>query len=173
MNPRPVRPYANAYVAGVGLGLVLLGAFVAAGHGLGASGAFASVAAATVRAVSPATADANPYFRRYLAGGARPWTDWLVLELTGVVIGAWISARLAGRIAVVIEGGRGIGRASRLMLASSGGLAMGAGAVLARGCTSGQALSGGAVLGVGSWLFIAAAFASAYAAAPALKRVWR
>jgi hypothetical protein len=173
VRSRAARPYASAYVAGVGLGLVLLAAFVLAGRGLGASGAFASVAAATVRAVSPSTAASNPYFERYLANSASPWRDWLVFELAGAVIGAWISARLAGRIAIVVEGGRGVGRLTRLGLASSGGLAMGAGAVLARGCTSGQALSGGAVLSVGSWLFIVAAFAAAYAAAPALRRVWR
>jgi uncharacterized membrane protein YedE/YeeE len=49
---------------------------------------------------------------------------------------------------------------------------MGLGAVLARGCTSGQALTGGALLSVGSWLFIAAAFAAAYLAAPFLKKAW-
>ena len=42
---RVVRSYANPYVAGVGLGLVLLAAFVVMGRGLGASGAFASAAA--------------------------------------------------------------------------------------------------------------------------------
>ena len=38
-------PYMNPYVAGVGLGLVLLAAFVVMGRGLGASGAFASSSA--------------------------------------------------------------------------------------------------------------------------------
>ena len=50
---------------------------------------------------------------------------------------------------------------------------MGAGAVLARGCTSGLALTGGALLSAGSWLFIAAAFAGAYALAPLLRRSWQ
>jgi len=49
---------------------------------------------------------------------------------------------------------------------------MGAGAVLARGCTSGQALTGGALLSVGSWLFVVAAFAAAYATAFLVRRVW-
>jgi hypothetical protein len=50
---------------------------------------------------------------------------------------------------------------------------MGIGAKLARGCTSGQALTGGAMLSVGSWLFVAAAFAAGYAAAPLFKRSWK
>jgi hypothetical protein len=49
---------------------------------------------------------------------------------------------------------------------------MGVGAKLARGCTSGQALTGGALLSVGSWTFIAGAFAAAYVAAFLLRRLW-
>jgi hypothetical protein len=43
---------------------------------------------------------------------------------------------------------------------------------VARGCTSGQALTGGAMLSVGSWLFMIAVFAGAYAAAGLVKRQW-
>jgi uncharacterized membrane protein YedE/YeeE len=50
---------------------------------------------------------------------------------------------------------------------------MGIGAVLARGCTSGLGLTGGALLSVGSWLFIGAAFAAAYAVSPLLRKAWR
>ena len=39
------KPYWNPYIAGIGLGLVLLAAFVIMGRGLGASGAFSSAAA--------------------------------------------------------------------------------------------------------------------------------
>jgi uncharacterized membrane protein YedE/YeeE len=49
---------------------------------------------------------------------------------------------------------------------------MGVGAKFARGCTSGQALTGGALLSVGSWLFIVAAFAAGYLAAPLVRRAW-
>jgi hypothetical protein len=50
---------------------------------------------------------------------------------------------------------------------------MGVGARLARGCTSGQGLTGGSLLSVGSWIFIAAAFAAAYLVAPLVRREWR
>jgi hypothetical protein len=50
---------------------------------------------------------------------------------------------------------------------------MGLGAKLARGCTSGQALTGGALLSVGSWIFIAACFATGYVLAPMARRLWR
>jgi uncharacterized membrane protein YedE/YeeE len=50
---------------------------------------------------------------------------------------------------------------------------MGLGAVLARGCTSGLGLTGGALLSVGSWIFIAAAFAAGYAVSPLVKKAWQ
>jgi uncharacterized membrane protein YedE/YeeE len=166
------RPYADPYVAGTGLGLVLLAAFAIAGRGLGASGAFASSAAGVVAAASPARAAASPYFARYLSAGG-PWREWLLFELAGVALGGFLSALAAGRLRGEVERGPRIGRRPRLALAFGGGAVMGLGAVLARGCTSGLALTGGALLAAGSWLFMFSAFAAAYLLAPALKRAWR
>src|SRR5438105_5786301 len=101
---RAARPYANPYLAGVALGLVLLAAFVVMGRGLGASGAFASGAAGVVAAVAPERAHTNAYFTRYL-GGEGPWLDWLLIEIIGVAIGGFLSALVAGRIRVDVERG--------------------------------------------------------------------
>jgi uncharacterized membrane protein YedE/YeeE len=169
---RTPQPYADPYFAGVGLGLVLLGAFVIVGRGLGASGAFASTASAVATVVAPAQAAKSPYFARYRADGVPPWRDWLVVELLGVAIGGGLSAWLAGRMRRTVERGPRISRGARLGFALAGGATMGLGAVLARGCTSGQALTGGALLSLGSWVFILAAFAAAYAVAPLLRRLW-
>ena len=165
------RPYADPYLAGVGLGLVLLAAFVLVGRGLGASGAFATAAATLVDGVAPAAARANRFFAEHLdAGGLL--RDWLVVQVIGVVLGGFASAALAGRLRLAVDRGPRASVAQRLLLASGGGAVMGVGAVLARGCTSGQALTGGALLSVGSWLFVGGAFAAAYGAAWALRRVW-
>jgi uncharacterized membrane protein YedE/YeeE len=169
---RAPLPYANPYAAGVALGLVLLAAFVVMGRGLGASGAFASTAAGAVDAVSPERAQRSALLARYLAEGTPPWLDWLVVELVGVTLGGFASAALAGRLRVTVERGPRLSAPGRLLLAAAGGAVMGVGAVLARGCTSGQALTGGALLSAGSWLFMGAAFAAAFAAAPLLRRVW-
>ena len=59
--------YSDPYLSGVALGLVLLAAFLFAGRGLGASGAFAATATGAVAAIAPRYAAANPYFGRYLA----------------------------------------------------------------------------------------------------------
>jgi uncharacterized membrane protein YedE/YeeE len=143
------RRYADPYVAGTGLGLVLLASFVLAGRGLGASGAFTTVAAKVIDA---------PNLHR---------SEWLLLEIGGVIIGGFVSALLAGRVHWKVE------RPSRMSLAFAGGGVMGLGAVLARGCTSGLALTGGALLSVGGWVFMIAAFAGAYMLAPVVRRSWQ
>jgi len=165
------RPYADPYLAGVGLGLVLLASFGLTGRGLGASGAFATAAATSVQAVAPAAIAGNTYFTEHLGAGG-PLRDWLVVEIIGVIVGGFLSAALAGRLALRVERGEYISVAQRARTAVVGGLLMGGGAVLARGCTSGQALTGGALLSVGAWLFIGAAFAAAYLVAFVTRRSW-
>jgi len=173
MNRSP-KPYSDPYVAGVGLGAVLLGSYVLVGRGLGASGAFSSVVAAgaaltmgTERASSSAAM--SPYLTH---GFTSPLHDWLVLELLGAAVGGFLSAYFAGRLKVRMERGAHITSRSRLVWAVFGGVLMGFGAKLARGCTSGQALTGGALLSVGSWIFIATCFAAAYLLSPFAKRLW-
>jgi uncharacterized membrane protein YedE/YeeE len=153
---------------------VLLGAYVLVGRGLGASGAFASVATAAVSTVAPQHASQSAYYSRYLNDGAGgPLTDWLVLEIIGVVIGGFVSAWLAGRLQRTVDRGAGVTISSRLAFAALGGGIMGFGAVFARGCTSGQALTGGALLSVGSWVFLLTAFGAGYLVTPLLKGLWR
>jgi uncharacterized protein len=172
-------PYMNPYLAGVGIGGVLLAAFVVMGRGLGASGAFTSVTTAAVAVVAPEHAAGSAFYAPYLGDGVtippvvRPLRDWLVFEILGVLVGAWVSARLAGRIRAATERGPHVAASSRLWLALTGGIVMGLGAKLARGCTSGLGLTGGATLSVGSWIFVIAAFAAGYAVAPLVRRQWR
>ena len=162
------RPYADPYLTGVVLGLVLLAAFAVSGRGLGASGAFASVATAALDGIGLVPAD-DGFFTAHAGPLLR---DWLVVEMIGVLVGGFASAALAGRLRVAVERGPRAGVRTRLALAGAGGAVMGAGAVLARGCTSGQALTGGSLLAVGSWTFIASAFAAAYLVAWPLRRQW-
>jgi uncharacterized protein len=167
--------YSDPYVCGIGIGIVLLAAYVLVGRGLGASGAFSSVVAAgTALVQGEPTAAASPALTPYLEDGiASPFRDWLVLELLGVLSGGFASALLAGRFHRAIEGGPALGSGARLVTAVAGGILMGLGAKLARGCTSGQALTGGALLAVGSWVFIVTCFASGYLLAPLARRLWR
>jgi uncharacterized membrane protein YedE/YeeE len=164
----------HPYLAGFGLGLVLLAAFVVMGRGLGASGAFSSVIAGSINAVAPAHAQGNNFYGEYLGDGARsPFMDWLVFEVLGVFVGGFLSGILAGRFKKEIGRGPSITSGKRLIFAFAGGAILGFGAKLARGCMSGQALTGGALLNVGSWAAMMCIFAGAYAMAYFVRRQWQ
>jgi uncharacterized membrane protein YedE/YeeE len=166
--PVAARPYVNPYAAGVALGLVLLTTFAVMGHGIGASGAFASA----VAAAAPGRAAVNEYFRPWVANGQDPLVSWIVLEVAGIFAGGFLSAWMAKRLTRTVERGPRLARGQRFAYAALGGLLMGFASRLARGCSSGQALTGGALLSVGSWVFMIAIFVAGYAAAPLFRKEW-
>lgn len=169
----PPKPYLNPYLAGFGLGLVLLTTFIVMGRGLGASGAFTTVVATTVHAVAPAHAANNAFYAEYLGDGTKsPLKDWLVFEVLGVFIGGLLSGAFANRLKVTVEKGPNISTKGRLLLAFVGGAILAIGAKLALGCMSGQALSGGALLNLGSWAAMMCIFGGAYALAWFVRRQW-
>lgn len=164
----------NPYLAGIGLGLVLLASFVLVGRGLGASGAVGSVVAWGVHAVAPEHAKNNEFIAGYLGdGSSSPLKSWLLFEVIGVFAGALVSGLLAGRTKLMTERGPRASVRARLAMAFGGGILMAIGAALARGCTSGQALTGGALLNLGSWAFMMMVFAGAYAVAYFVRWQWR
>jgi uncharacterized protein len=165
--------YWNPYAAGIGLGLVLLAAFVIMGKGLGASGAFSTVVSTSVNAIAPVAGESNEFFSTYSDQvSANPLKDWYVVEVIGILIGGFISGFFAHRIKKTVDKGPNISVKGRFLYAFWGGTMMGIGAKLARGCTSGQALTGGAQLNVGSWLFMIFIFIGGYAAAYFVRRQW-
>ena len=167
------QPYWNPYICGIGLGLVLLAAFVVMGRGIGASGAMTSVVATGVQTVSESHAAANAFYMGYLGNGdVHPLKDWLVFEVLGVLIGGFLSGVFAFRTKLKVEKGVSITKNQRFLFAFLGGIIMAFGTKLARGCTSGQALTGGALMNVGSWLFMISLFAGAYAMAGLVKKLW-
>jgi len=170
---RVAQPYMNPYLAGIGLGLVLLAAFVLVGRGLGASGAFNSTIAWLVSLVAPGYARSNEFLGNYLEGDTHPLKAWLVFEVAGVFVGALLSGLLAGRVAGSVEKGPRVSVGTRLAFAFVGGSLMALGAALGRGCTSGQALTGGSLLNLGSWVFMMCVFGGAYAVAFLFRRQWR
>jgi len=167
-------PYSNPYLAGIGLGLVLLSAFVVMGRGLGASGATNALVAWALNALAPAHVQANGFLAEYIGDGSvHPLKAWLVFEVLGVAAGAFISGLLARRVFVAVERGPRASARMRLTMAFLGGATVAVGAALARGCTSGQALTGGALLNLGSWAFMLSLFGGAYAVAYLFRWQWR
>jgi hypothetical protein len=167
---RAAAPYANPYLAGAGLGLVLFGSYLFAGRGIGATGAFAVAAAKAASIAAPVAVQGNAWIAERASGPVLG--DWLVVEVIGVIIGGFISAALAGRLRLGIDRGPRSGIAPRIAIAAAGGAIMGCGAVFARGCTSGQALTGGALLSAGSWLFVLGAFGAGYLTMFFARRAW-
>ena len=172
VHPGPA-PYSNPYLAGIGLGLVLLAAFVLVGRGLGASGAASAVAAYGLNSVAPEHAQSREWLSGYLSGGLHPLKEWLVFEVLGVFAGALVSGLLARRVLVTVEKGPRVSTRARLAMAFAGGALMAVGAALGRGCTSGQALTGGSLLNLGSWAFMMMVFAGAYGLASLVRWQWR
>lgn len=167
-------PFMNPYLAGIGLGLVLLSALVVMGRGIGASGAFNSTLAWALSRTAPEHTAGLAYLGRYVGDGTtHPLQSWLVYEVAGLFVGALLSGLLAGRVRFGIEKGPRATTGARLAAALGGGALTAAGANLARGCTSGQALTGGALLNAGSWAFMLSVFAGGYAVARLVRRQWR
>lgn len=166
------RPFWNPYLAGIGLGLVLLFSYVVLGTGLGASGGITRIAASAAHAVAKDAVEGNEYLGQLFDAG-NPLAYYLVTMLVGVLVGGFVSAFAAGRVVPGVERGPTASPSLRLGLALVGGALVGVGARFASGCTSGQALSGGALLQTGSFVFTGACFAAAFAFAPLVRREWR
>ena len=166
------RPYWNPYLAGALLGLTLLATFLVAAQGLGATAFPTRLIALVAAGTAPEWTAANPVLGSYVADGANPLRNWLVVEVVGVFLGGFIGAVSAGRFRPAVEKGPRISTRRRLAYAVVGGALMGFAAALARGCTSGQALSGGALLATGSWAFMLMVFAGGYSFAWFVRRQW-
>src|SRR5574339_443642 len=169
---RPEKPYVHPYFGGMVLGIVLFLALLVTGNGLGSSGATARIDAAIVDAVAPAHVDNTPYLLKMAGGDKNPLDDWIVPVFFGALLGGFASGFFGGRLKFETRKGPQITNRTRWLLAFVGGTVFLYGARMARGCTSGQALSGGATLAAGSWLIMMAIFASAYALAYFVRKLW-
>lgn len=166
------KPFWSPLAAGIVLGLALLLTFVITGHGLGASGFVTRFAAQANDWVAPQATAENAYFGPFMKAGA-PLMSWITWEVVGVLIGAWLGAKGAGRISVKVERGPRASSGSRLGYALIGGALVGFGARLARGCTSGVGLSGGATLAVAGFVFLIGFFAAGFAVSYFMRRAWQ
>ncbi|MDA3892981.1 MAG: YeeE/YedE thiosulfate transporter family protein [Salinivirgaceae bacterium] len=167
------RNYINPYLGGVLLGLVLLMAYFVSGRGLGASGALKSVIITGVNTVTPEHAENTAYYKQYSQSHPEgPMKSWLVFEMLGVVVGAFVSGALAGRLKFKVEHSPKITSKRRLIFALGGGILFGFGSQLGRGCTSGSALSGMAVLSMGGIITMVAIFGTGFALAYFFRKNW-
>jgi uncharacterized membrane protein YedE/YeeE len=163
----------NPYLAGFLLGLVLLATIFITGRGLGASGALKSCVVAAVDTAAPAHTARSSFYQAYVgAGKESPLKSWLVFEVAGVLLGAFLSGLTSERLGWRTEGGPRMNSKRRWLFALLGGALFSFGAQFARGCTSGAALSGMAVLSTAGFVTMMAIFGTGYALAWFGRGLW-
>ena len=164
--------YINPYFGGFLLGLLIIFTFYITGRGLGATGAMKSSVVAMVDTASHEYAENSAYYSRFLDDHKSPLNNWIVFETLGVLIGAFISGGLAGRIGWRTQHSPKITKRRRWIFALFGGVLFGIGAQIARGCTSGAALSGMAVLSTGGFITMLAIFGTGFLVAYFFRKNW-
>jgi len=165
--------YMNPYVAGFFLGLLLLATIYITGRGLGASGAVKSGVVAAVQTVAPGHAETAKFYQKYKeTNSGNPLKSWLVFEVIGVIIGAFISGLISNRLKFTVDHSPKIKTRTRYIAAFIGGAIFAFGAQLGRGCTSGAALSGMGVLSTGGIITMMAIFGGAYMFAYFFRKLW-
>jgi uncharacterized membrane protein YedE/YeeE len=165
--------YMNPYLAGFLLGVLIVVSIYITGDGLGASGAVKALVVETVDVVAPTKAESMQYIKKYNdAHPEGPLKTWLIFEIIGVAIGAFVSGLISERIGFKIDKGEKISNKTRLIAALIGGALFGMGSQFARGCTSGAALSGMAVYSVAGFLTFLMIFGTSYAIAYFFRKLW-
>jgi len=164
--------YWNPYFGGFLLGILIILTFYFTGRGLGASGALKSGVVAVVHTVAPEHAENNAYYSKFIKEGESPLNTWLVFEAIGVLLGAFLSGAITGRLKLKVEHSPKITGKRRLFFALIGGTLFGIGAQIARGCTSGAALSGMAVLATGGFITMLSIFGTGYLVAYFFRKNW-
>ena len=167
------KKYMNPYLAGFFLGLTLLATIYITGRGLGASGAVKSAYISGVQMILPAHVSETKFYQEYAEEHpGNPLKNWLVFEVIGVVIGAFISGLISNRLKFKLEHSPKTTSKIRIITALAGGALFGFGAQLGRGCTSGAALSGMGVMSLGGYITMMAIFGGAYAFAYFFRKLW-
>ena len=159
------------HAVGIGIGLLSCLSFLLSDKPIGCSTAFARTSGMIERLFRGRAALDRPYYKQFA-----PEIDWEWMLVLGVILGAFLSAKLSGAfraqwVPAAWAQAAGASPAVRWAAALLGGTIMGFGARWAGGCTSGHGISGTLQLAVSSWIAAACFFAGGIAAAHLLFRV--
>jgi uncharacterized membrane protein YedE/YeeE len=161
----------SPYAVGIGIGLLSWIAFVLSDKPLGCSTAFTRTSGMIERLLRGKKVHDKPYYQKFT-----PEIDWEWMLVVGVIVGAFLSAKLSGTFGIewvpahwqAVAGDSGV---TRWAVALLGGVVMGVGARWAGGCTSGHGISGTLQLAVSSWLAALSFFAGGIATAMLIYKV--
>jgi uncharacterized membrane protein YedE/YeeE len=161
----------SPYAAGIGIGILSWFTFLLSDKALGCSTAFARTSGMIARLFRGKKILQNPYYRKFA-----PEIDWEWMLVLGVVLGAYLSARLSGTFELRWLPSRWVQAFGevvwiRVVVAFVGGVFMGFGSRWAGGCTSGHGIGGTLQLSVSSWITVVFFFLGGIGAAMALYRV--
>ncbi len=150
----------NPYIVGALIGILSMFTFYTANKPLGISTAFSRTAGMIEKLFVPEYVANNLYFQK-----KTPKIDWQWMLVVGVLLGAFLSAKLSGDFKKIVvpkmwEKRFGNKKSKRLLISFLGGIILIFGARLAGGCTSGHGISGTLQLAISGWVFFAVLFIS-------------
>ena len=161
----------SPYIVGIGIGVLSWITFVLSDKPIGCSTAFTRTSGMIERLIRGRGVLDKEYYRQFV-----PEIEWEWMLVVGIVIGAFISARLSATldaqwVPATWAATFGPSPVLRWVIALAGGLLMGLGARWAGGCTSGHGISGTLQLAASSWLAAIGFFAGGIAMAMLIFRV--
>ena len=94
-----------------------------------------------VTTVAPSTSEKSGFVKEFRAAHpGNPMKTWLVFEMTGVLVGGFLSGAFAGRLKLKVEHSPKITSRKKTFPGLTGGTLFGFGSQLGRGCTSGVSI---------------------------------
>jgi len=153
IDPGTTGPAWSPYLVGALIGVLSMFTFYFSKKPLGASSAYARIAGLLGRLLARRHTDSLHYY----AKEKPPKIGWEVMLVTGVILGAFLSAWSGGELTGRWLPPMWVQRFGetlwlRLVVAFLGGGLMAFGARVAGGCTSGHGISGTLQLSIGSWI---------------------
>ena len=148
----------SPYVVGIGIGLLSCVTFLLSDNPIGCSTAFSRTSGMIERLFRGGRVAEKAYYKKFA-----PEIDWEWMLVAGVIVGAFLSAKLSGAFHwewVPSKWAASFGDFpfTRWWVALIGGMCMGIGARWAGGCTSGHGISGTLQLALSSWLAVTCFF---------------
>ena len=142
----------SPYAVGIGIGILSWFTFLISKKPLACSTTFAKTSGMIERLFRGNKTESRPYYQKI-----KLQVDWQFMLVTGIIIGALISALLSGDfhwqwVPSTWTAAFGNSPLPRVLAALAGGILLGFGARWADGCTSGHGISGALQLAVSSWI---------------------